>query len=135
MWEYTQRMGNDQADAVRAELHDRLIRAYGDLKTAASEMGIPYKTLYRSLTTRGKDRTASVSFDLILEIIAHLQERFDGEDIGAVYRAAMLRDDESPAGELVQGRFPQANVDGVDETRRVAKKKSRDRGEDDGGGA
>lgn len=40
----------------------------------------------------------------------------------------------APRGELVEGRFP-TNVDGIEETRRVAKKKSRDRGEDDGEGA
>lgn len=84
-------MGNDQADAVRAELHDRLIRAYGDLKTAAVETGIPYKTLYRALTTKGKDRTATVSLDLVVDVVAHLQNHFNGDDLSQVYEAAMKR--------------------------------------------
>lgn len=84
-------MGNDQADAVRAELHDRLIQAYGDLKTAAAETGIPYKTLYRALTTKGKDRTATVTLDLVVDVVAHLQDHFGGEDLAAVYQAALKR--------------------------------------------
>lgn len=85
-------MGNDQADAMRAELHDRIIKAYGDLKTASAAMGIPYKTLYRALTKTGKDRVASVSLDFIVEAVDHLQREFGGDDLGAVYHAALRRE-------------------------------------------
>lgn len=84
-------MGNDQADAMRAELHERLIAAYGDLKTAAAEMGVPYKTLYRTFTEKGKDRTATVTLDFIVEIVDHLQQNFEGDDFGGVYEAALKR--------------------------------------------
>jgi hypothetical protein len=84
-------MGNDEADAIRAELHDRLISAYGDLKTAAEEMNVPYKTLYRTFTIKGKDRTATATLDLVVEVIEHLRDRFDGDDIGHVYQAARKR--------------------------------------------
>jgi hypothetical protein len=76
---------------MRAELHDRLIAAYGDLKTAASEMGIPYKTLYRTFTTKGKDRTATVTLDFIVEIVDHLRTNFAGDDLGGVHEAALKR--------------------------------------------
>lgn len=129
------RMGNDLADALRAELHDRLIRAYGDLKVAASEIGIPYKTLYRAFTTKGKDRTATVSLDFILEVIAHLDARFGDasfNDVHAAAQARVTRGTRAP-GELVQGRFPQHDVPAsVEDERRVAQKKSRDPGEDQG---
>ena len=84
-------MGNDQADAIRAELHDRLIAAYGDLKTAATEMKVPYKTLYRSFTEKGKDRTATVTLDFIVQIVDHLQKNFSGDDLGTVHQAALKR--------------------------------------------
>lgn len=86
-------MGNDQADAMRAELHDRIIKAYGDLKTASAAMGIPYKTLYRALTKSGKDRVASVSLDFIVDAVTHLQREFGGDDLGTVYEAALHRED------------------------------------------
>jgi len=95
-------MGKDQADAIRAELRDRLIAAYGDLKTASDAIGIPYKTLYRNLTTSGKDRTSTVTLDFIVQIINHLRDNFGGDDIGGVNEAALKRKSrdrgEDPAG-------------------------------------
>lgn len=65
-------MGNDLADAIRDELREELIRAYGTLEAAAEAVGIPYKTLYRALTTRGKDRSQSVKLDLVMDVADHL---------------------------------------------------------------
>lgn len=61
-------MGNETADLIRAELGRLLIYRFGDLKQAASEIGIPYKTLYRAVTTTGQDRVKRVPLDTVLEI-------------------------------------------------------------------
>lgn len=67
-------MGNDMADAIRDELREALIRKYGTLEAAAEASGVPYKTLYRALTARGKDRSQSVKLDLVMDIAGHLAE-------------------------------------------------------------
>lgn len=68
------------------------------------------------------------------QLVLEVASRLEITTIGTIYDKP-VSEAVREAGELVEGRFPPANVDGVDETRRVAKKKSRDRGEDDGGGA
>jgi hypothetical protein len=67
-------MGNDVADAIREGLRAELLLEYGTLEAAAEALGIPYKTLYRSLTTKGKDRSQSVKLDLITQIAEHLED-------------------------------------------------------------
>lgn len=61
-------MGNESADLIRAELGRLLVYKYGDLKQASAEIGIPYKTLYRAVTTEGQDRVKRVPLDTVLEI-------------------------------------------------------------------
>ena len=61
-------MGNEVADMIRAELGRLLVYKYGDLKRASAEIGIPYKTLYRSVTEEGQDRVQRVTLDTVLEI-------------------------------------------------------------------
>ena len=41
-------MGNDLADAIRAELRSTLLAKYGTLEAAAEALDMPYKTLRRS---------------------------------------------------------------------------------------
>lgn len=67
------RMGNEMADAVRDELYDALMREYGSLEAAAEVLSIPYKTLYRALTTKGKDRSQSVKLDFVMQITDQLE--------------------------------------------------------------
>ena len=110
-------MGNDLADAIRAELRSALLAKYGTLEAAAEELGMPYKTLRRHLTTTGKDRTARVSLDFVLEVSAQL-ERAAGIDFEEIYRRASLG----------------LNVPGTTETQadydRAARPSAKDRGED-----
>lgn len=61
-------MGNETADMIRDELGRLLVYKYGDLKRAAAEIGIPYKTLYRAVTENGQDRVQRVPLDTVLEI-------------------------------------------------------------------
>ena len=82
-------MGNDLADAIRAELRSALLARYGTLEAAAEELGMPYKTLRRHLTPESKDRTARVTLDFVLEVSAQL-ERSAGIDFGEIYRRALL---------------------------------------------
>jgi hypothetical protein len=61
-------MGNDYADAIRDALGAAVREKYGDWHAAAAALRIPYKTLYRAFTRDGKDRTAKVSLDLIMDV-------------------------------------------------------------------
>lgn len=61
-------MGNETADLIRDELGRLLVYKYGDLKRAAAAIGIPYKTLYRSVTENGQDRVQRVPLDTVIEI-------------------------------------------------------------------
>lgn len=79
-------MGNEKADAMRAELRSRLLNKYGDLQNAAVETGTPYKTLYRNLTTKGADRNKTVSLDFVMDMLP-----FVGEDDFAAFYAEALR--------------------------------------------
>ena len=76
-------MGNELADAIRAELHRITIDKYGSLDNAAPALDIPYKTLYRALTAKGKDRTQRVTLDFVLELCSKL-----GVDLNYVYSRA-----------------------------------------------
>lgn len=76
-------MGNELADAIRDELRAALLREYGTLDVAATRIGLSYKTLYRALTTRGKDRSQSVKLDLVVDIAEHL-----GIPFGTIYDSA-----------------------------------------------
>lgn len=60
------------ADAIRDELREALLRKYGTLEAAAEASRVPYKTLYRALTARGKDRSQSVKLELVMDIAGHL---------------------------------------------------------------
>ena len=82
-------MGNDLADAIRAELRSALLSAYGNLEDAAEPLGIPYKTLRRHLTPSGKDRTARVTLDFVIQVCAHL-EKVANVDLAEIYRRAEL---------------------------------------------
>lgn len=65
-------MGNEKADAVRAELRSRLLDKYGDLHAAAEATGTPYKTLYRNLTVKGSDRNKTISLDWVIDMLPHV---------------------------------------------------------------
>ena len=82
-------MGNDLADAIRDELRSALLVTYGTLEAAAEALGMSYNTLRRHLTTSGKDRTARVSLDFVLDVSAQL-ERAAGVDFAEIYRRANL---------------------------------------------
>lgn len=73
---------------MRIELGIRLRVAYGTLDVAADALGIPYKTLYRNLTVRGKDRNATIGLDLVMAITEHLQAHFGTGDISDVWEAS-----------------------------------------------
>ncbi len=81
-------MGNDVADAIRETLREEVLRQYGTLEAAAEAMRVPYKTLYRSLTTRGKDRSQSVKLDIITQITEHLED-VGGASFNDVYSRAV----------------------------------------------
>lgn len=76
-------MGNELADAIRDELNRLALARFGTLDIAATELGIPYKTLYRALTKNGKDRTQRVTLDFVLELADKL-----GVDIAYLYSRA-----------------------------------------------
>lgn len=82
-------MGNEKADAVRAALYDLLRSKYGDLKTAAVELGVPYKTLYRNLTPKGKDRNESVTLDFVIDTVEHVRAHSGGPDFPTFYADAL----------------------------------------------
>lgn len=110
-------MGNDLADAIRTQLRLALLGKYGTLELAAEALGMPYKTLYRHLTEGGKDRTARVSLDFVLDVSNHL-EAVAGIDLAEIYRRAQIR----------------ADVHGLDQDQEdydlAARKRATDRGED-----
>ncbi|MEA1264207.1 hypothetical protein MicroSTF_14280 [Microbacterium sp. STF-2] len=85
-------MGNELADAIRTQLRLALLGHYGTLEIAAEALGMPYKTLYRHLTTTGKDRTARVSLDFVLDVANHLQA-VAGIDFAEIHRRAQIRAD------------------------------------------
>jgi hypothetical protein len=102
-------MRMSSSDAIRYELAVRLRVAYGTLDVAAKAMGIPYKTLYRNLTVEGKDRTATVALDLVLQITEHLQAHFGTGGLDDVWEAskrhrglesADVREDAPPAAPM-----------------------------------
>lgn len=82
-------MGNELADAIRGELRSALLAKYGTLEAAAEALGIPYKTLRRHLTTAGKDRTARVPLDFVLDVAEHLGA-VSNVDFTEIYRRASL---------------------------------------------
>ncbi|MGB4136036.1 MAG: hypothetical protein WA971_05705 [Microbacterium sp.] len=86
-------MSNTLADAIRDELREELIRAHGTLDAAATVIGIPYKTLYRALTTRGKDRSQTVKLDLVLDITDHLARSDPRLSFNSIYARAVDRRD------------------------------------------
>lgn len=85
-------MGNELADAIRSQLRLALLGEYGTLELAAEALGMSYKTLYRHLTPTGKDRTARVSLDFVLDVSNHL-ESVAGIDLSEIYRRAQIRAD------------------------------------------
>lgn len=82
-------VGNDMADAIREELRAALLAVYGTLEAAASALDMPYKTLYRHLTPTGKDRTARVSLDFVLDVTDNLAAA-RGIDLAEIHRRAQL---------------------------------------------
>lgn len=81
-------MGTEKADAVRLELRSRLLDAYGSIENAAAGLDMPYKTLYRALTMKGKDRTATINIDLVITIVDHLESKFNGDDFPTFFAYA-----------------------------------------------
>ena len=84
-------MGNELADAIRSELRSALLARYGTLEAAAEALDMPYNTLRRHLTS-GKDRTARVPLDFVLDTAAHLG-RVSGVDFNEIYRRAKISAD------------------------------------------
>lgn len=76
------------ADAVRLELRSRMLDAHGTLQAAALATGIPYKTLYRHLTRKGQDRTASTSLQFVIQLVQHLEAEFGGDDFATFWEYA-----------------------------------------------
>lgn len=99
-------MGNDLADAIREVLRNDLIAEYGTLEAAAEAVGVPYKTLYRALTTRGKDRSQSVKLEFVLDIARHL-EREGRSSFASVYSRAETMVHRAPSNVTP---FPRRNV-------------------------
>lgn len=110
-------MGNELADAIRTQLRLALLGHYGTLEIAADALGIPYKTLYRALTEGGKDRTARVSLDFVIDVSNHLQ-RVAGIDLAEIHRRAQIKSD-----------VPSTQQD-QDDYDLAARPRSVDRGED-----
>lgn len=89
-------MGTPEVNAVREELYHRVREEFGDLKAAAEPLGVPYKTLYRNLTPKGKDRNETVTFDFIVDAVEHIRRRrvargLPGDDFPTFYAAALNR--------------------------------------------
>lgn len=120
-------MGNDLADAIRDQLRGELLAVYGTLEAAARELGVPYKTLYRHLTPAGKDRTARVTLDFVIDTANHLS-RVANVDFAEIYRRAQLRADvdnsDVSGAEDADAELRQRDHD------LAARKRSKDRGED-----
>lgn len=79
---------------MRTELFNRVREEFGDLKAAAEPLGVPYKTLYRNLTPKGKDRNESVSLDFVFDAVEHIRRRrvargLPGDDFPTFYAAAL----------------------------------------------
>lgn len=111
-------MGNELADAIRTQLRLAILGVYGTLDVAAAALGMPYKTLYRHLTEDGKDRTARVTLDFVLEVSDQL-ERAAGIDFAEIYRRALIQPD-TPLDVRGERQDDYAAVaderDGIDET-------------------
>lgn len=128
-------MGNEMADAIREELRDALIRAHGTLDAAAAALGIPYKTLYRALTTRGKDRSQSVKLDLVVDIAEHVAMPFSTVYARAQERVAEDRTRNGiagaeAAGNVVHGRFGNVPARGEDDLLAAASESENTREDD-----
>lgn len=55
---------------------DLINAVYGDFTAAAKQLPYPYKTLWKNFSEPGnKDRTKTVTLDLVMGIYAALQER------------------------------------------------------------
>lgn len=99
-------MGNEAADLIREEIGRLLVYKYGDLKRAAAEIGIPYKTLYRAVTTKGQDRVQRVSLDTVLEIADAL-----GISIAELYDQAVTGTDYALAAKTRSKNRGETNFD------------------------
>jgi len=53
-------------------IQELLVSQYGGIEAAAPRVGVPHKTLHRAFTIGAKDRTKTVSFDLVMRVIAAL---------------------------------------------------------------
>lgn len=98
-------MVNERADAIRAALREAVVARYGSLEAAAPELGVPYKTLYRHLTESGKDRTARVPLDFVLDVCATL----------GISLSDLDRHDVSADGPSVTDAMDVSEVHGADE--------------------
>jgi hypothetical protein len=69
-----------EVDDIRTELHHAVDRYFGDFTQAARATGIPYKKLWTNLALPGvKDRTSTVTLDLVFELYPQLAERSNGD--------------------------------------------------------
>ncbi|MEQ6898973.1 hypothetical protein [Microbacterium sp. KR10-403] len=53
-------------------IQQHLVDQYGGIEAAAVRIGVPHKTLHRAFTLNAKDRTKTVSLDLVMRVIAAL---------------------------------------------------------------
>lgn len=79
------------SDALRRALYHLVIECYGDLETAARELGYPSKTFWRNITLPGpKERTKTISLEFVMDLYAQLRDRFPGRvpEFATFYAAA-----------------------------------------------
>lgn len=69
-------MATPTSEQVRQAIGDLINAVYGDFTAAAKDLPYPYKTLWKNFSEPGnKDRTKTVTLDLVMGIYAELQAR------------------------------------------------------------
>ena len=80
-------LGTRQAWAVRSELRERALKAYGSYPRLAEAMGVPHKSVYRYLTEEGKDRVIP-PLSFVVQLVELLRAERAGDDFPTFWAAA-----------------------------------------------